>query len=113
MPYERPVKDSDYTNDVQHRISVTGISIKIAGSRVYYKTKLRTTVALSSTEAEFIAACEAAKVILYVRSILEDMGVQYTEATTLFEDNQDSVVNGNVGWWYGRWHGQYPRLLIV
>ena len=54
-------------------------------------------MALSSTEAEFIVACEAAKVILYVRSILDDMGVHQNEATTLFEDNQGALLMANAG----------------
>ena len=93
----RATVDSDYANDVQQRTSVTGITIKIAGGSIYYKTKFQATVALSSTEAEFIAACEAAKVILYVRSILDDMGVQQNEATTLFEDNQGALLMANAG----------------
>ena len=62
----RATVDSDYANDSTHRKSVTGIAIKIAGGAVFYKTNFQSTVALSSTEAEFIAACEAAKVILYL-----------------------------------------------
>ena len=70
----RATVDSDYTGDKHHRQSFTGITIKMAGAAIYYKTTFQAIVALSSTEAEFIAACEAAKVILYVHSILEDMG---------------------------------------
>ena len=93
----RATVDSDYANDIQHRKSVTGINIKIAGGSIYYKTKFQSTVALSSTEAEFIAACEAAKVILYVRSILDDMGVHQNSATTLYEDNQGALLMANAG----------------
>jgi len=56
-----------------------------------YKTKFQSTVALSSTEAEFIAACKAAKVILYIRSILDDVNVRQDTATTLYEDNQGAL----------------------
>ena len=80
--------DSDFANDTSHRKSFTGINIKIAGGTIFYKTKFQDTVALSSTEAEFIAACDAGKVILYVRSILQDLGIDQYEATMLHEDNQ-------------------------
>ena len=93
----RAAVDSDYAGDELHRRSVTGITIKIAGAAIYYKTKFQTTVALSSTEAEFIAACEAAKVILYVRSILDDMGIDQEKATTLYEDNQGALLMANAG----------------
>ena len=59
----RATVDSDFANDTQHRKSVTGISIKLAGAAIYYKTRFQPSVALSSTEAEFVAACDAAKAI--------------------------------------------------
>ena len=91
----RATVDSDYSNDTTHRKSVTGIVIKIGGASVYYKTRFQTTVALSSTEAEFTAACDAAKVILYIRSILDDIGIAQDEATTLYEDNQGALIMAN------------------
>ena len=93
----RATVDSDYAGDTSHRRSVTGITVKIAGGCIYYKTRFQTTVSLSSTEAEFIAACEAAKVILYIRSILDDIGIPQDAATTLFEDNQGALLMANSG----------------
>ena len=80
--------NSYYAGDSTHRRSVTGIAIKIAGGAAFYKTNFQSTIALSSTEAEFIAACEAAKVILYIRSILDEINISQDKATTLYEDNQ-------------------------
>ena len=89
--------DSDYANDTTHRRSVTGIAIKLAGGTIFYKTAFQATVALSSTEAEFIAACEAAKIILYIRSILEDINISQESATTLYEENQGALLMENSG----------------
>ena len=58
--------DSDWGGDTNHRRSVTGIVIKYAGGTIFYKTKFQETIALSSTEAEFTAACDAGKSILYI-----------------------------------------------
>ena len=52
---------------------------------------------MSSTEAEFIAAYDAVKVILYVRSILEDIGISQDSATTVYEDNQGALIMANSG----------------
>ena len=79
--------DSDVGNDTSHRKSVTGINIKMTGGTVHYYTRFQVTVALSSTEVEFTTACDALKSILYVRSILHDLGMEQHHATTLFEDN--------------------------
>jgi hypothetical protein len=60
-----------------------GITIKLAGGTIAYKTRLQPTVALSSTEAEFMAACDAGKMILFVRSIMWDLGIPQQAATIL------------------------------
>ena len=80
-----------------HRNSVAGISIIIAEASVYYKTRFQSTVVLSSTETEFAAACEAAKVVLYIRSILDDIGIEQDISTTLYEDNQGALLMANSG----------------
>ena len=51
--------------------------------------------AASSTEAEFTAAAEAGKYILYVRSILDQINIPQTEATVLYEDNQGALLMAN------------------
>ena len=84
--------DSDYAGDNSHRKSVTGIVIKLAGGTVLYKTQYQSTIALSTTEAEFTAACEAGKYLLYVRSIMEEIGLEQTDATVLYEDNQGALL---------------------
>ena len=83
----RATVDSDYARNTTQRNSVTGISIKIPGGCVYYKTRFKATLSLSSVEAEFIAACKAAKVILYIRSILHDIFIPHDQPTTMFEEN--------------------------
>ena len=59
--------------------------IRLAGGTVAYKSRLQPTVALSSTEAEFMGACDAAKLLLYVRSILWDLGIPQEAASILYE----------------------------
>ena len=85
-------KDSDWAGDSTHRKSVTGIVIKLAGGAILCKSRFQDTIALSSTEAEFIAAVDAGKYILYLRSILEDIGLCQNDATILYEDNQGSLL---------------------
>jgi dUTP pyrophosphatase len=87
--------DSDFAGDQSHRRSVTGISLQLAGATVLYKTKFQDVVAQSSTEAEFIAAAEAAKFILYVRSIMDEIGIPQQYATTLYEDNRGAMHMAN------------------
>lgn len=44
-------------------------------------------VATSTTEAEYIAACEAAKCVTWSRGLLEEIGVIQNKPTILFCDN--------------------------
>ena len=87
--------DSDWAGDTSHRKSVSGIVLKLAGGTIFYKTKYQDTIALPSTEAEFAAACEAGKSILYVRSILNELNLPQHEATVLHIDNNGALLMGN------------------
>ena len=59
--------DSDHAgNTSSHHKFVSGICVKLAWGDVLYKTQYQAIIALSSTEAEFIAACEARKYLLYL-----------------------------------------------
>jgi hypothetical protein len=57
--------DSDWGGDMTHQRSVTGLILWLAGGTILYKTKYQDTVSLSTTEAEFTAACNAGKANLY------------------------------------------------
>jgi len=48
-------------------------------------------VALSSTEAEFIAASNATQEVVWMRLLLKDMGYYQKGPTKLFEDNQSCI----------------------
>mmetsp|Transcript_23363 Transcript_23363/g.33516 ORF Transcript_23363/g.33516 Transcript_23363/m.33516 type:complete len:1554 (+) Transcript_23363:3270-7931(+) len=87
--------DSDWGGDTVKRKSMTGLLIMYAGGVIAYKAKLQEIIAHSTTEAEFIAACDAAKVILFFRSILDDLDIPQDEATVLFEDNNGALMMAN------------------
>ena len=87
--------DSDWGGDSTHRKSVSGLAIRIAGGTILYKTKFQNCIALSSTEAEFTAACDAGRSILYVRSILDEINMPQDSATPLFIDNNGALLMGN------------------
>ena len=80
--------DSDWAGNTKTRRSISGIAIMMAGASVVYKTILQRIIALSSTEAEFYALSEAGKLTLYVRSILNELGIPQHEATAIYEDNK-------------------------
>jgi hypothetical protein len=78
--------DSDWAADIRHRRSIFGVVFKLAGAAIAWKCCVQHTVSLSSTEAEFLAASDAGKMALYLRSILDELDIPQWFATGLYED---------------------------
>jgi hypothetical protein len=75
--------DSVWATCPKTRRSFGGICIPLAGGTIAYKCRFQPTVAGSSTEAEFMAACDTGKMILFIRSVLWDLHVPQEVATLL------------------------------
>ena len=71
--------------------STSGINVELANASVSYSSKRQQCVALSSCEAELIAASAAACEIVYLRGLLAEMGVPQHAPTVLYVDNQGAV----------------------
>ena len=56
-----------------------------------YTTKYQKAVALSSTEAEFVSASDTGKAVIYLRTILADLGFVQDNPTRLPIDNTGAV----------------------
>ena len=59
-------------------------------------------VALSTTEAEYIAACEAGKKIIWLRHLFDELGYPLPSSSTLFIDNMSAVSVAKNPEHYGR-----------
>ncbi len=78
--------DSDYANDMETRRSVTGYVIMLGNGPIQWKSQLQKTVRLSSSEAEYKALSECAKEVMFLKRILEDLGVE-ERTVAIYEDN--------------------------
>jgi hypothetical protein len=63
----------------------------LGGAAVSWGSKKQTSVALSSTEAEYIAAAHAAKEAIWLRRLLTELRESLKLPTTLFIDNQSAM----------------------
>jgi hypothetical protein len=88
--------DSDWATCVKTRRSFGSAVICLAGGTIVCKSKFQPTVAGSSTEAEFMAAYDTGKMILFVRSVLWDLSIPQEVASILYEDNDACTAMGNV-----------------
>jgi hypothetical protein len=88
--------DSDWATSMKTHQSFGGICIRLAGGTITYKCCFQPTVAGLSTEAEFMAACDTGKMILFVRNILWDLNIPQDAATLLYKDNNGCTAMGSV-----------------
>ena len=61
------------------------------GAAVSWKSKRQPVVALSTAEAEFIAASSMVQEVIYARRLLEKLGFPQTDPTPIFEDNTTCI----------------------
>jgi hypothetical protein len=87
--------DSDWATCVKTGCSFGGTCIRLAGGTIAYKCKFQPTVAGSTTEAKFLAAYDASKMILFVCSVLWDLHIPQEAATILYEDNDGCTAMRN------------------
>ena len=83
--------DSSHGDCVDTGRSTAGYVTMMAGGAIGWYSKLQTIVALSTTEAEYMAAVEVGKEIAWMRNILGEFGYPVTKASTLKMDNQSAI----------------------
>jgi hypothetical protein len=83
--------DADYAGDVDSRRSTTGYVFLLAGGAISWSSKLQATVAVSTAEAEYMAAASAVKEGLWLRKLLSDLGRIGAEPVLINGDNQAAL----------------------
>lgn len=84
--------DADWGSDTLDRKSVSGYLFKIYGNTVSWASRKQQTVAMSSSEAEYVALSTAASEGIWLKGILEDLGVMKAdEPFKIFEDNHGCI----------------------
>ena len=83
--------DADWAVDIVSRKSTSGYVFKLAGAAVSWQSRRQRTVALTSTEAEYLALSSAAQETMWLRKLLSNLGYEQNEPTVLYEDNQGAI----------------------
>ena len=82
--------DADMAGDLDGRKSTSGFLFTFAGGAISWQSKLQKCVALSTTEAEYIAATEASKEMLWMKRFLLELGLSQL-AYVVFCDSQSAM----------------------
>eukprot|EP00961_Rhodomonas_salina_P158470 2133033-Rhodomonas_salina.1 len=69
-----------------------GYTVMLNGSVVSCRSMRQPIVALSTAEAEYIAACYAAQEIVALRTLLDSLGFRQQNPTCCYEDNQACIL---------------------
>lgn len=80
--------DADWGSSIDDRRSYTGYLFKMANAATSWETKKQRTVALSSTEAEYMSLTEAAKEALYEKKFLSELKFDSEKPIIIYNDNQ-------------------------
>ena len=82
--------DADMAGDVDSRKSTSGYVFTFSRGAISWQSKLQKCVALSTTEAEYIAAVEASKEMLWLKRFLRELGLEQGEYVVLC-DSQSAI----------------------
>lgn len=84
--------DADWATELDDRHSITGNVFKFQGSVISWASKKQKTVALSTTEAEYMALSASCQEAIWLRALAQEIDPNaVTEATNIFCDNKGAV----------------------
>ena len=83
--------DSDWTGSLDERKSTSGYIFFLGSNVIAWSSKKQKTVALSSVEAEYIVATDAACEAIWLRRLLSDLQQKIEEPTVICCDNMSAI----------------------
>ncbi|PKU81649.1 Retrovirus-related Pol polyprotein from transposon TNT 1-94 [Dendrobium catenatum] len=87
----RSFVDADWAADSADRKSITGHCTFLGSTLISWCSKKQTTVAKSSTEAEYRALSSAVSEILWLRRLVEELHLPQTSPTVIHCDNTSAI----------------------
>ena len=87
--------DADWAGDLNDRHSTTGNLFMMSGAAVDWLSKKQPVVALSTTEAEYIALCSATQETVWLNRLLTDIKAPPQKPILIKEDNQGTIAVAN------------------
>lgn len=83
------VVDADWGANMMDRRSYSGFAFILSGAAICWQARKQKTVSLSSTESEYLALSEATKEALYLKELLNEIGLK-CESVQIYNDSQSA-----------------------
>lgn len=83
--------DANWAEDRMDRKSNSGYYVSVNGGALGWSCRKQNLVAMSSTEAEFIALSEATKELVWLKRLCAEFDVDIEDTTPIFTDSQSSM----------------------
>jgi Reverse transcriptase (RNA-dependent DNA polymerase) len=83
--------DADWESCIDTRRSTTGYVFTLGGGAVTWCSRRQKSVALSSCESEYVAACEATREAVWERQFLDELLYPQIDPTTIKCDSQSAI----------------------
>jgi hypothetical protein len=83
--------DADWGGDANEQRSTTGYVFFVGVGTISWNYKRQPTIALSTTEAEYMATCQCTKEAIWLRKLMADVGLVQDGAINIMCDNQGCI----------------------
>ncbi|KAG0563116.1 hypothetical protein M758_8G005100 [Ceratodon purpureus] len=83
--------DADWAGDANERRSTTWYDFFVGDGAILWNCKRQPTIALSTTEAEYMATSQSTEEAIWLRKLFCDVGCVQVDATTIMCDNQGCI----------------------
>jgi hypothetical protein len=83
--------DADWAGDPTDRRSTTGYCFLLGDSLISWRSKKQSVVTRSSTEAEYRALADTTAELLWLRWLLQDLGIDCSTAVPIHCDNRNAI----------------------
>lgn len=83
--------DADFAGDKVSRKSTSGFVLKLGEAPIAWGSQKQKTVALSTTESEYIATCETTKELIWISRFMKSLIGNFNKSSVMYVDNQSAI----------------------
>lgn len=94
--------DSDWGNNIDDRRSYSGFCFSLCGATVSWEARKQRTVALSSTEAEYMSLSDSCKEAMYLQKLISELNICETLKIKIYVDNNGALRLAENSMYHGR-----------